>query len=189
MARADGRDGADPATAAAVDAVRRIVRLLRQAARQTETRAGLSAAQLFVLSALAETPAASLTELARRTLTDRTSAAAVVARLEARGLVRRTPSAEDRRRSTVAITAAGRTVLKRAPEPPTARLIAGLRALPPARRRQLADALVELTERLGIAHGPSVMLFEDDAGSAPPAARERAPASRRTRQAGGRPRT
>src|ERR671938_1731164 len=68
-----------------LDAIRRLVRGLRLAARASEREAGLSAAQLFVLQQLAESPAESINELAARTLTHQSSVSVVVRRLVERG--------------------------------------------------------------------------------------------------------
>jgi DNA-binding MarR family transcriptional regulator len=59
--------------------LRKIVRFLRLADRAAEAAVGLSAAQLFVLQTLASQPAASLAEVADRTLTDQSSVSTVVA--------------------------------------------------------------------------------------------------------------
>src|SRR5450755_755169 len=108
------------AVAESIDAFRRILRALRIAARDTLATTGVSAAQLFVLGALVDGADASLSDLAERTMTDRTSVTAVVNRLVDGGLVTKETSAEDRRRAAVRITARGRTVLRGAPRPPTA---------------------------------------------------------------------
>jgi DNA-binding MarR family transcriptional regulator len=149
-------------TATAVDAVRRIFRALRNAAQQTQTQSGISAAQLFVLSSLADGAASSLTELGERTHTDRSSVADVVERLSAAGLVERCRSARDRRRTEVRITAAGRALLGSAPRPPTALLVAGLGAMEDEALAALAAGLVRLTREMGLEAAPAIMLFEDD---------------------------
>ena len=149
---------------AAVNAVRRIVRALRLQAGKTLAGAGLSAAQLFVLEQLADKPAASLGELAERTLTDRSSVAAVVDRLLAQGLVTRSRAAADRRRLTIAITPAGRDVLRRAPRSPTSALILALDSLPRPRLHAVAGALAELERAMGLADAPAGMLFDDEGG-------------------------
>lgn len=161
--RAAGRS-AD--VAAALDALRRVVRELRLAAGSAATETGLSAAQLFVLQAVAAEPGASLTELAERTLTDRTSVAAVVERLAERGLVARARAAADRRRVEIRLTRAGERVLARAPHAPTRRVLDALDALPDRELRRLAAGLVDLTRAMGIAEAPAALLF-DDAGRAP----------------------
>src|SRR5580692_3701743 len=72
-----------------VDGLRRIFRELRLSARGAERGAGISGAQLFVLQSLAQGSAASLNELADRTLTDQSSVSVVVKRLVTRGMVAR----------------------------------------------------------------------------------------------------
>jgi DNA-binding MarR family transcriptional regulator len=145
-----------------MEAIRRIVRALRVAAQRTQDEAGISAAQLFVLRRLAETPATSLNDLAERTLTDRSSVADVVERLAARGLVKRAQSTVDRRRLTISLTSAGQRLLHSAPESPTAILMDALEQLSDGELTELSRSLERLTQQMGIARERSVMLFEDE---------------------------
>ena len=119
-------------------------------------------------SARASEPDRSLTEIAARTMTDRTSVAAVVERLAERGLVTRRRSDADRRRLEIAATRAAATVLRRAPHAPTRRLLDGLDALDDRSLGRLATGLTDLVRSMGIADEPARMLFEDG-----PAARSR----------------
>src|SRR5882724_4856948 len=92
---------------AVLDAIRRVVRLLRQSAREAEKRTGLSAAQLFVLQQLrAAGGALTPGELAERTLTHQSSISVVVKRLVAARLVSRARSPSDRRRVELSLTPA-----------------------------------------------------------------------------------
>lgn len=150
------------AVAAVVDGVRRLERGLRLAARDAEGITGVRAAQLFCLEKLAEGPASSIADLAARTLTDRSSVSVVVDRLAAAGLVKRSPSREDRRRSETRITRQGRSVLARAPMSPTAALVRALQRLPPSKVRQLGAALAALNDELG--YTDAAMLFEEPVG-------------------------
>src|SRR6188508_2107958 len=68
-------------TRAILDAVRRIVRDLHESSRASEKQVGLSGAQLFVLQTLAQSPGASLNDLAARTHTHQSSVSTVVAKL------------------------------------------------------------------------------------------------------------
>src|SRR5262245_858835 len=104
-----------PEVPVVLDAFRRIVRELRLGARTAERAVGVSAAQLFVLEKLAANPAASVAELAARTLTDPSSVSVVVSRLAERGLVSRTTASADARRAEIALTARGRALARRAP--------------------------------------------------------------------------
>src|SRR5215468_7285692 len=124
-----------------LDALRHLVRELRRSAVVAESRLGISGAQLFVLQNLADRKAGSINELAELTLTHQSSVSVVVSRLAERNLVRRVPSATDARRMEIELTDGGRRLLARAPEVAQTRLFAGLRALPAADRRHLAQTL------------------------------------------------
>jgi DNA-binding MarR family transcriptional regulator len=146
----------------ALNALRRIIRFLRVADRESEAMHGLSAAQLFVLHSLADSPARSVADLAQRTLTDQSSVSIVVSRLESRKLLKRTPSREDRRRVEIELTAAGRKVLAHGPRAPQPGMIAAIDAMPPAKRKRLVEALEALVQAIGAQEVEPLMLFEDD---------------------------
>ncbi len=152
----------DEATTVLV-ALRRIVRFLRLADREVEAACKISAAQLFVLHTLVDKPATSLSEIAERTLTDQSSVSTVVARLVERGLVRRTPSRSDRRRTELRATPAGVRMVLRAPRIAQLQMIEAIRTMPAARQVELARALDGLAVAIGANEVAPRMLFEDEA--------------------------
>ena len=167
----EGRDPPreDAEEVAAMNAVRRIVRALRLSSRAAEKAIGVSGAQLFVLRELAvratRRPAApSIAELAQLTATDPSSVSVVVSRLVARGLVARRTSEADARRAEVAITAAGRALLRKAPISVQSRMLAAIANLPPARRRELVAGLEAIVGALGVADQEAPMFFEEGKG-------------------------
>lgn len=145
----------------AVDSFRRLLRRLRVVARHAELATGLSPAQLFVLSVVADAPGCSVNQIAGLTLTDRSSVAAVIARLTDRGYLTRDQSPDDRRRASIAITPDGQRAMLGASPPPTTLLIAGIRQLPMDQLQSLTAGLVGLTIAMGIANEPAGMLFDD----------------------------
>jgi len=148
------------ATRDVLDAVRRIVQTLHESSRSAERNLGVSGAQLFVLQRLAESPAASLNELADRTHTHQSSVSAVVTKLVARGLVRRSKAPTDARRLELTLTPAGRRLVVRAPHAAQDRLITAVNKLPLPRRALLADALTDLAQAVsGVRRAE--MFFED----------------------------
>jgi MarR family transcriptional regulator, lower aerobic nicotinate degradation pathway regulator len=164
----------DADVSAALDALRRIVRALGISARTAERTVGVTGAQLLVLQILSEArpPMQSLNELADRTFTHQSTVSVVVERLVKRGLVTRTRSASDARRILLALTAAGRAALHRAPPPAQIRLIQALDQLGPRHRRALARGLEAIVRTMGLADEPAAMFFEEGrAGTAPSAAR------------------
>lgn len=150
-------------TALVLDAVRGIVQALRLASRQSEKRSGISAAQMFVLQRLGEHPSSSLGDLAERTFTHQSSVSVVVKRLVEDGLVARTRASDDARRIELELTAAGRAVLRRAPQAVQYRMIAALERLPAAERRQLARSLQHLVRAIGATAEAPAMFFEEKA--------------------------
>jgi DNA-binding MarR family transcriptional regulator len=144
-----------------VTSIRRLVRVLRLNAQRTQAIAGISSAQLFVLQQLRTDNSLSLNELAARTLTDRSSVAAIVDRLVLQGLVDRAADPSDRRRASVRITSKGRRMLSRAPDAPTTALVAALHLLSPRERQALARSLARLNHALGAADEPATMLFAE----------------------------
>ncbi|WP_437678942.1 MarR family winged helix-turn-helix transcriptional regulator [Sorangium sp. So ce131] len=145
-----------------MDAIRAIVQRLRISSRTCERQLGLSSAQLFVLQQLEQAAAASVAELARRTLTHQSSVSVVVTRLSERGLVSRRPSAEDARRTEIALTPAGRALLRRAPRTVQAELVAAVDHMPPAERRALARSLSALARAIGAGVEAPPLFFEGE---------------------------
>jgi DNA-binding MarR family transcriptional regulator len=152
---------------ATVHSLRRVVRELRLAAARTEEATGLSPAQLFVLQAVQAEPGCSLSEIAARTLTDRTSVAAVVGRLTDRGLVERRRAQSDRRRVEILPTSRARATLGKAPHAPTRALLEAMEALSDRDLRHLSVGLARLVRAMGLEAEPPGMFFEDppDAGA------------------------
>jgi DNA-binding MarR family transcriptional regulator len=160
LARMNRTTGAGADVRATLDAIRRLVQGIRSPSRRDADAAGLTAAELFVLHALRDAPAQSLNELAARTYTDQSTASPVVERMRRRGLIKRERSSEDARRVVIALTAAGRAAVERAPEAPQSAMIAALARLPNRDRRALARGLTRLVIEMGLEH-ERAMLIED----------------------------
>jgi DNA-binding MarR family transcriptional regulator len=148
-------------TQVVLDAVRRIVHALRESSRWAEKHVGLTGAQLFVLQKLAESPAASLNDLASRTHTHQSSVSTVVTRLVDAGLVRRSRSGVDGRSIELSLAPRGRLLVNRAPNAAQDRLIQGIERLSSSRRRQLASALGELAQVVDSVERAPAMFFEE----------------------------
>lgn len=132
-----------------LDALRSIVRELRLASREAEQRVGIHGAQLHALRQLAESPSMSLTELADRTHTDISSVSVVVSRLVEQGLVTRKSADDDRRRLSLALTSRGRSVIRKAPETGSSRLLSAAAHLSDREVHGLATTLSKLVDGLG----------------------------------------
>jgi DNA-binding MarR family transcriptional regulator len=150
-----------------LNSIRKLVRALRLFDREAQTRYGISAAQMFILHALAgEEEAISLNELADRTATDQSSASVVVQRLVEAGYVSRTPRKEDRRHIDLRLTPKGRAIVRRSPPPAQEKIIAAVETMPAADRRALAELLETFVDSFGVRGQKAPMLFEEENGKA-----------------------
>jgi DNA-binding MarR family transcriptional regulator len=150
------------AARAILNDLRFLVRALRVSSKDVERTVGISGAQLFVLQCLTEGAPYSMRELAAKTHTDQSSVSVVVARLAEKGLVRRVAGADDARRVEVHVTAKGKRLVGKAPEPTQARLARALDALPVPKRAELAFGLAALVRQMGLAGEPDRSFEEPD---------------------------
>ena len=149
-----------PEVGRALNALRRMVRGLRSAAEAVERDLRISAAQLFVLSELAQVPDQSVKDLAAVTMTTHSTVSQVVAQLISKRLVVRTPDAFDGRRSVLRVSRKGTDLLRKAPRAIQEDLIDGFGMLRPAERRGLANGLERWLAASGLSGVPSTMLFD-----------------------------
>lgn len=146
---AQERPDLDTAAMALLGRIERLAGALEERFRPTLERFGLTSADFDVLCTLRRagrpyrlTP----TELTRQTMVSAAGTTKRIARLEARGLVTRSPDPGDRRSSTVALTAAGRRLVDRAVTAHVADEQSAVAALTASQQRRLAELLDVLLE-------------------------------------------
>ncbi|WP_190210544.1 MarR family winged helix-turn-helix transcriptional regulator [Kitasatospora indigofera] len=146
------RPDLDVSPMAVIGRLKRLTRLIEADLRRTFAEHGLDPASFDVLATLRRSgPPYRLTpaELMRTSMVTSGAVTQRLDRLEARGLVARTPSESDGRVVHVALTADGHALIDQALPDHVAtehRLLAGLTA---PRRADLADTLRDLLESLG----------------------------------------
>ena len=146
----------------AMDGLRRIVRALRQADVKSRAGGGIPSAQLFVLRQLRHKPAASVGDICRATFTSQSSVSEVVARLEAKGLLRSGRATDDNRRVELSLTEAGRRLVEKAPPPFQETLASALQRLSRDEQQALARGMTAWLQEAGIHEAPAMMFFEPD---------------------------
>jgi DNA-binding MarR family transcriptional regulator len=130
------------ATRALADELRpAVLRLGRRLRQERDETVELTASQSSVLGVLIRRGRLSMGELAAEEKVRPPTATRVVNSLEARDLVRRTPSAQDGRQSLVELTEAGRALLQADRERRTEWLADRLDELDPADRERLRAAV------------------------------------------------
>lgn len=142
---------ADAAAALAVlEQFRVIFRSTKKHFQWVEQATGVSGAQLWLLAELQRTPGIRVTELARALAVHQSTVSNLLERLEEKGLVQRERSARDARNVLPSLTAAGRSVIARAPMPLEGVLPNALRALPAAELAQLHVLLESLARHMKV---------------------------------------
>jgi DNA-binding MarR family transcriptional regulator len=144
----------------ALTALRAIVHALYRSARGVESRTGRTNAQIALLGFLALRGPLTVNQLATLARTRQNTVSTVLTRLERAGLVRREPSADDRRVVLVRPTPAGKALVRRAPRPATEQLLRAIDALTPAQASALARALQPLLRAMQPGRKQPPMLFE-----------------------------
>ena len=160
MARHKAKTADQTEVARAINALRRMVRGLRAAAEAVERDLRISAAQLFVMTELSQSPDQSVKDLAAVTMTTHSTVSQVVGQLLAKGLVTRTIDPTDARRSVLRLTRQGSTLLRRSPRAIQQDLIEGFSNLRATEQRGLANGLEKWLEGSGLGSIPSSMLFD-----------------------------
>ncbi|HKA60146.1 MAG TPA: MarR family transcriptional regulator [Gemmatimonadales bacterium] len=111
-------------------------------------QAGLTGPQVRVMASLVRRGNMTLSELSRTLGLSHSTASGIVDRLEARGLVRRSPDARDRRRTSLAVTDMVTGYVHELNAGPAGRLVAVLGAASAGERRAIKRGLITLRELL-----------------------------------------
>src|SRR5690348_15939048 len=145
-------------TTRVVTALRALVQVLRSGAGEATKRTGLSSAQLYIISKLADAPAPSVNALARRVHAHQSSVSVVVDALVRHGFVSSVRDKNDRRRRVLDPTPAGRALLKHAPHPVQEGLVKAIADLPHRTRHALVRGLEEVVSSLVAPVEPALFL-------------------------------
>ena len=149
---------ADPSLAAEADEILGLLRALRRDLARNPfadaERSGLTGPQVTAMTCLVTRGPLTLTELSRAMATSHSTASGIVDRLQARGLVRRTPDEADRRRTRIAVTEEVTRYVRELEEGPAGQLLGALRRASPQQRRAIRQGLTLLRELLQAQEGP-----------------------------------
>ncbi|HYE99487.1 MAG TPA: MarR family transcriptional regulator [Planctomycetota bacterium] len=133
--------GREDTLAHVVQTVHRIFKVVDTFSRQALREFGVSGPQIWALRTIDASSGITIGNLAGKMYLHISTVSGILDRLEERGLVERQRSTEDRRVTLLQVTARGRAVLARAPEPPRSLILRGLRTLPAAELRRLRQSL------------------------------------------------
>jgi DNA-binding MarR family transcriptional regulator len=130
-----------------------VVRSMRRHYQSVERLCGVTGAQLWAMAQIDAVPNMTVGQLARDLAIHQSTASNIVAALQDAGLVTRERPNHDQRVVRLALTAAGRRVMRRAPRPLRGALQEALLSLPPARLASLNRDLAAVLAHLEGSHG------------------------------------
>jgi DNA-binding MarR family transcriptional regulator len=125
---------------------------LHEYSRNAEKTSGLTGPQLWGLKLLANAAPLRVSELARRMYLHPATVVGILDRLEAKGLITRTRSREDRRAVEINLTPPGKEVVASAPEVAQTLLVKGLVELTDEQLSRIAEGMEILVRILGAEH-------------------------------------
>lgn len=145
-----------------IDNLRRVFQAVNEYSKKAERETGLTGPQLWAIKVLAEAAPIKVSELARRMYLHPATVVGVLDRLEARGLVTRTRSQEDRRVVDIDLTDLGKDIVNKAPEVAQGLLVRGLEPLAGKDLVRITDALEQLVKILGAQEIPPKLLLSSE---------------------------
>ena len=135
-----------------IDNLRRISQAISQYSRTAVKVTELTGPQLWALKILANTAPIRVSELARQMFLRPATVVGILDRLEAKGLVTRTRSTEDRRAVDIDLSEKGKAVVAKSPEVAQTMLVKGLGALPDEQFRTVVEGMKQMVRILDAEH-------------------------------------
>jgi DNA-binding MarR family transcriptional regulator len=145
-----------------IDNLRRTVQALNESYKAAEKKTGLTSPQLWAVKLIASAAPIKVSELAKGMFLHPATVVGIVDRLEAKELVVRTRSTEDRRVVELDLTPQGKKLVANAPEAAQIMLVKGLEALSPKNLQLVAAGMEQLVGILGAEDRVPQLLFSQD---------------------------
>jgi len=144
------------------DNLRRVYQVINEQSKKAKKQTGITGPQLWAIKMIAESSPVQVSELAHKMYLHPATVVGILNRLEEQGLVIRTRTREDRRIVDVNLTPEGNALVARAPEVAQGLLAAGLEVLPAGRLLDIASALDQLVQILGVQEVPPHLILSPE---------------------------
>ncbi|WAC08391.1 MAG: MarR family transcriptional regulator [Thermodesulfobacteriota bacterium] len=145
-----------------IDSLRRVFQAVNEYSKKVKAQTGLTGPQLWTIKVVAEFSSIKVSDLARRMYLHPATVVGIIDRLEAKGLVSRVRSRNDRRVVWVSLTPQGEELISQAPEVAQGLLVAGLEALPSEEQRTIGEVLSQLVKILKAQEFPPKLMFSHE---------------------------
>jgi DNA-binding MarR family transcriptional regulator len=141
------------------DNLRKIVQVLYAHSRRLERSVELTPPQSWLISVLGKSESVTVSELAEEMHVNPAAVIRILNRLETRGLVVRTRSAEDHGLAKMALTHKGRKLAEKMPAIPQSVILTGLREIPEERLQVISEGVESLANILDAQKKASLLFF------------------------------
>lgn len=145
-----------------IDDIRRVFQVVNEQSKKAKQETGLTGPQLWAIKMIGELAPVKVSWLAAKMYLHPATVVGILNRLELLGLIRRMRNSEDRRVVKVELTDAGHAIVSKAPQVAQGLLVSGLEALPQKRLQEIADALEELVQILGVQELPPRLILSPE---------------------------
>jgi MarR family transcriptional regulator, organic hydroperoxide resistance regulator len=145
-----------------VQALRRVFKAIQDYSQDVSDRLGITGPQLWALKTVFQTDGLSQTELSKKMYLHPSTVSGVVDRLENKGYVVRDRGIQDRRVIKVRLTAEGKNLAKKAPNPAQGKLIHGLRKLKKAELEIVHNSVQKLVEIVEAENVKATFFFDEE---------------------------
>lgn len=135
-----------------IDNLRRAFQAINEYSKNAERLTGLTGPQLWALKILSTNAPLRVSSLARQMFLHPATVVGILDRLEAKGLVKRTRSTEDRRVVNLHLSASGKELVEKAPEIAQVMLVKGLDQLTDEQFFCVEEGLKQMVRILGAEH-------------------------------------
>lgn len=144
------------------DNLRRVFQVVNERSKKVERESGLTGPQLWTIKVIADTGPVKISELARHMYLHPATVGGILDRLEAKGLVLRTRSRQDRRVVRVTLTLQGKELVATSPEVVQGVLVTGLEGLSAERLQNIVAGLDDMVQILGAQGFPPQLLLSSE---------------------------
>jgi len=152
----------DVAISEIMQSLRRIVKAIQDYSHEVSGKFGITGPQLWALKTISQNESMSLSDLSARMYLHPSTITGVIDRLEKKGYVTRNRDRVDRRVIYVQLTAEGRRLSKRAPNPAQGKMIYGLKRLKKGELNLIYDSVQELVKIMEVENVKVTFFFDQE---------------------------
>ncbi len=145
-----------------VQSLRKIFKAIQQYSEEVLKEFGITGPQLWLLKTLRQEGGASVGELSQKMYLHISTVSGIIDRLEGKGYVVRKRGETDRRIVTARLTAAGKRIVDKAPEPSQGKLLYSLQNLSAQEVVELHEALQKIVRLMEIDRIEARFFFSDE---------------------------